>query len=260
MQEGSDNFIMPQFYFKGGHFDDLHKSDKFLQPSDEYDDNTFQFNESPKDNSQLRFIKKEECSKTKTSQVDFRETYFPAKTKKEELPMNEDQDMTPQVELDIRTCYVFKRSALQDLTSYNLALQEAQHDLEHFEQSKGAKATDLDHMILALQSYRRFKVVQAQEFAKKAIMKYERGIRDLTEDFDEVEDILDSYQHQLIYNQEKQPRIDSDFEGTFYDKEDARMATKELISRFQEHDARSAHTSLQLCQTASTRVSYLWLY
>ena len=57
------------------------------------------------------------------------------------------------------------------------------------------KATDLDYLLATLQTFKTYHVMSNSDLARKAITKYERGIRDLQEDFDMLQDCFTDEEH-----------------------------------------------------------------
>lgn len=88
-------------------------------------------------------------------------------------------------------------------------------------------------------------------------MKYQRGIRDLNEEYDEKNAVFTDSDYKLIFEMDKpeEPEVD----GTFIAREDAQL-TKGSEPLYLEPDARTPYTSLSLNAKASQRVSSLWLY
>lgn len=72
-----------------------------------------------------------------------------------------------------------------------MAQREATMLLEPLQKS----ATDLDHLLLTLQAYKNYQTMSNADLARKAITRYERGVRNLQEEFDEVDEILSEQQH-----------------------------------------------------------------
>ena len=97
---------------------------------------------------------------------------------------------------------------------------------------------------MTFQSYERYLFFQNHLACQKAIKKYENSIRNFNEDFEEVNNLFSDHIFKLIYAQAKPEEKEES--GTFIDWENdilCLLKGKELVSRYQELDARAPHCS-----------------